>query len=203
MQRAVLDGMSLEQLKEEAARYQLSVVNDRARLIDSLMTHFEKNSPAMNFRKEHPSGVSTRGAQCPTAEGDETVRRMASALEKFTTTITTQMRQQQQVLQNMTQVLNKMYQNGPGPAQERNPATAPRVEAGQESELPRISPALSHSSLAMSHAHAVNLLASQIPEFNGSDEDNVRVWVQRVDRVARIHQVVTDDFRETVSDSRR
>lgn len=33
----------------------------------------------------------------------------------------------------------------------------------------------------------VQALASQIPEFAGHEEDNVRAWVCRVDKVAQVH----------------
>jgi len=46
MDRAHLDNYSLEELKREAHRYRLPIVNDRAALIDSIMNHFELNSPA-------------------------------------------------------------------------------------------------------------------------------------------------------------
>lgn len=41
-------------------------------------------------------------------------------------------------------------------------------------------------------AHAVNLLAPQIPKFSGTESENVQLWVERVDRVARIHRA-TDE----------
>lgn len=40
---------------------------------------------------------------------------------------------------------------------------------------------------SVSSAQAVNLLASQIPKFSGSESDNVRLWVQRIEKVAQIH----------------
>lgn len=41
-------------------------------------------------------------------------------------------------------------------------------------------------------AHAVNLLARQIPEFGGTEEENVQLWVQRVEKVSRIHKALED-----------
>lgn len=45
---------------------------------------------------------------------------------------------------------------------------------------------------AASLAHAVTLLASQIPDFNGTKEENVRLWVQKVNKVAQIHGALDD-----------
>lgn len=35
--------------------------------------------------------------------------------------------------------------------------------------------------------HAVNLLSSQVPEYGGSKDEDVRLWVQRVEDVSAIH----------------
>lgn len=53
-------------------------------------------------------------------------------------------------------------------------------EIPQEREQTTRSPAISTSS----PAQAVSLLAPQIPEFGGTDDENVQIWTQRVDRVA-------------------
>lgn len=48
-------------------------------------------------------------------------------------------------------------------------------------EMDRVrSPAINVSS----PAQAVSLLSPQIPDFGGTDEENVQVWTQRVDRVS-------------------
>jgi len=41
-------------------------------------------------------------------------------------------------------------------------------------------------------ANTVNHLALQIPEYGGSEEENVRLWIQRVDRVSQIHNAPDD-----------
>lgn len=43
-----------------------------------------------------------------------------------------------------------------------------------------------------SSANAVSLLASQIPEFSGAEEENVRLWIQRVEKVSQIHRSAKD-----------
>jgi len=44
----------------------------------------------------------------------------------------------------------------------------------------------------MSTPHAINMLASQISEFGGLENENVRLWIQRIEKVATIHQVSDD-----------
>lgn len=43
-----------------------------------------------------------------------------------------------------------------------------------------------------SPANAVTLLATQIPEFGGSENERVRIWVQRVEKVAQVHRAPDD-----------
>ncbi|KYQ51848.1 hypothetical protein ALC60_09049 [Trachymyrmex zeteki] len=38
-------------------------------------------------------------------------------------------------------------------------------------------------------AQAVNLLASQLPFFSGLEDENVVIWIEKVERVSRIHTV--------------
>lgn len=59
---------------------------------------------------------------------------------------------------------------------------------GREVEEPPRSPAISTSS----PAQAVSLLSPQILEFGGTDEENIQIWTQRVDRVAQVHQTSDD-----------
>lgn len=44
----------------------------------------------------------------------------------------------------------------------------------------------------MPTAQTVTLLAAQIPSFSGSDKENVELWVNKVERVARIHGVADE-----------
>jgi hypothetical protein len=66
MDRALLDNYSLEKLKREEYRhrYRLPIINDRDTLIDSIMSHFEHNSPAEDVQL----GARTRGQARPRKE---------------------------------------------------------------------------------------------------------------------------------------
>lgn len=45
---------------------------------------------------------------------------------------------------------------------------------------------------ATSRAHAVNLLATHIPEFNGTEDEDIDSWIQTIERVSMIHNVSED-----------
>lgn len=53
---------------------------------------------------------------------------------------------------------------------------------------------MSHCTIvgSASSAQAVTLLAPQIPEFTGTEEDNVQIWVSRVTKVVQIHGAPDD-----------
>lgn len=46
MDRAALEEATVEQLRKEAKRYRLPSTGDRAELIDSIMSHFERHGPS-------------------------------------------------------------------------------------------------------------------------------------------------------------
>jgi hypothetical protein len=41
-------------------------------------------------------------------------------------------------------------------------------------------------------AQAITLLASQIPSYGGTEEENVEFWLNKVDRVSRVHGISDD-----------
>jgi hypothetical protein len=49
MERAKLEASNLKELQAEAAKYQLPMSNDRAVLLESILTHFERNGPVADF----------------------------------------------------------------------------------------------------------------------------------------------------------
>jgi len=38
-------------------------------------------------------------------------------------------------------------------------------------------------------AQAVNFLASQLPTYSGQEEENIDLWIDKLERVSRIHEV--------------
>ncbi|XP_020295220.1 uncharacterized protein LOC109860510 [Pseudomyrmex gracilis] len=45
---------------------------------------------------------------------------------------------------------------------------------------------------SLAPAQAVKLLSSQIPDFKGSEDEDVSLWIENVEQVARIHGVSED-----------
>ncbi|KMQ89167.1 hypothetical protein RF55_11226 [Lasius niger] len=188
MERARLEALSLEELRQEALRYQLPVTasSDKNLLIEVIMSHLEQNSPFEEMmppaqRSRAPSGArSGKGSGQADLPGLSTMSPPAGeapgALEQIAVTLGIFLEQQRRM---MDEVRTFVQRGSPAPDE------APRPREREEAVRP---PAIS----ASSPAQAVSLLASQIPEYGGTDEENVQIWTQRVDRVAQIHRASDD-----------
>nr|XP_012217591.1 PREDICTED: protein Wnt-6-like [Linepithema humile] len=88
MDKATLEELTFIQLKEHARRYELPAVNDRRKLIASLLTYFENNSQLPELTGQEPTG----GASL-----DLPAERYFS-LETIADTMHQCMRQQQQMM---------------------------------------------------------------------------------------------------------
>lgn len=49
-----------------------------------------------------------------------------------------------------------------------------------------------HTTSTKISVNTVNLLASQLPEFSGKEDDDIELWIQKVERVAHIHGASQD-----------
>ena len=72
------------------------------------------------------------------------------------------------------------------PAQVRSTRVSPDINRP-------ISGSSNHSAFStVSTGQAVKLLSTQIPEFDGSEESDVELWIQKVEHIATIHRVSQD-----------
>ncbi|XP_026829817.1 uncharacterized protein LOC113563025 [Ooceraea biroi] len=176
MDRAAIDKMNFKQLKDAAANLDLSVSGSRVDYIDALVTYYERRDFATGAGPSRQEESPRQDAQPPTAS--DSSQQMMTTLTQFMTSMANQM-QQQQLMQQMLSVM--ATRNDGTTSVHSGPSNSSIPEPNQE--VPRQSSIGSSSA-----AHAVNLLAPQIPEFGGTDTENVRLWVQRIDRVSAIHR---------------
>jgi len=87
-----------------------------------------------------------------------------------------QMQQQQVMMQQMMVALtaNRNYTQA-----------SPSFQGSQDSGVSTHRPIAS----TVSPAQAVKLLASQLPNFGGIDEEDIDVWILKVESVVEIHEV--------------
>ncbi|CAL1687614.1 unnamed protein product [Lasius platythorax] len=186
-ERARLEAFSLEELRQEALRYQLPVMasSDKELLIEVIMSHLEQNSPFEEMmppaqRSRAQSVRSRKGSGQADLPGPSTMSAPAGeapgALERIAVTLGIFLEQQRWMMDEV-----RTFVRRDSPAPDETPKPREREEAVRP-------PAIS----ASSPAQAVSLLAPQILEYGGIDEENVQIWTQRVDRVAQIHRASDD-----------
>lgn len=161
------------------------------------MAYYEKQSTSKNI-SERASGSTT-----PTVTSQERSATVVSQTEtmvpagmlsQLISTLTLQMQQQHQ--QIMTQYQNfakKMMMT-----MNRGTTATPTPTGPNGSSEGMFPPSLSNASnnrrMAEGHSssNAVSVLASQISEYGGMENENVNMWIQRVDKIAEVHHASDD-----------
>ncbi|XP_025160298.1 uncharacterized protein LOC112589822 [Harpegnathos saltator] len=201
MNRNVLDGMTLKQLQEEAVKFRLPVSNDRERMIEQMMSHLERHGPMRDLLEPEESSRMGKDRQAAVTSAEEQrmeqqtegssqnmIGQVTDSLAKMQRLMQEQqqqfMLQQQNQFERLLLVLSNRrpeaglpteHQGGGRSTQNSTPSGSDGVVTGQnpiEMQQSQIS---------------VSTLASQIPEFGGTEEENAKIWIQRVDCVAAIH----------------
>jgi len=180
LDRAALEEATLERLQAEARRYRLPIGGERGELIDRILSHIERLGAQDAVLETHSGPGSEQSAEPEMTDGAEeplTAGTLRAALGEMTEL----MRQQQQSMQMLIQLMAN--QTGASPVALPVGAHTPVVvmEAGA-SPAPTERNSNSHIP-----GNSVSWLATQIPEFGGTDRDNVSTWVRRVDQVAGVH----------------
>lgn len=184
--------MSLDEVREEALRYHLTVTTstDRDKIIDAILDHLMRSSlpeelPLIKRMAAQKQRSRIESQTDPPGPSDQTTGpaldtpSQVRPLDHFAAMLGAFMEQQRQTLEEI-RALSRREASAPN--------NAPQEKEARESiESPR-SQAISTST----PAQAVSLLMPQIPEFGGTDDENVQIWTQRVDRVAQVHRAPND-----------
>lgn len=201
MDRASLERLTVEQLRQEAARYRLSSTGRKMELIETIIAHFEANSPVADLLGSAPgpeddgevAGPSRR-AESP--EQTDVLRQMVDTLQgvirrqdeeraEHRRCFEEQQRQFNRLLEVLTaQRVSEVQATGSGPA-------AKRPDPASSGSSSRTSPSRDPGAAGMSgwsNGSAIRAFASQIPEYAGREDDNVRSWVRRVEKIALVHR---------------
>ncbi|KYN22381.1 hypothetical protein ALC57_05223 [Trachymyrmex cornetzi] len=204
MNRSQLDKMTIDQLQVVAQGYNLPLCEDSKKLIDSIMTYLERKPqatqgiitgspsngtlPGPSSAKQQSSGVTT--IQTWQVSSD-VASLIATVVNPMHQDILEGQKRQQELLSKMLELLSNHHGTLANESSEGQP-----MQPMQEAVSPDgrgIPPSSQRTTLGtITSAHAVTLLATQIPTFGGSDSENVQLWVQRVEQVARIHDVQSD-----------
>jgi len=189
--RSRLERLTLDQLREEAQQLHLPTAGDRKCLTEAILLQMEK---ADSGNQEEHSAAG--GSEPPTSEVLQQVLTSVSGI------LQQQMeaqRKQEQFLENQQQQFTQLVQLLTRREEARTEAQNGSVRASDGNEplvmnRPSSSITAANEPLmgqrttgGMPSGNAVSWLASQVPEFGGTEEDNVQSWIRRVDRVAQVH----------------
>ncbi|XP_032690667.1 uncharacterized protein LOC116853637 [Odontomachus brunneus] len=194
------------QNEDEAINYNLPVSGDRSTLIDSIMSHLDRYGPVDDFLNSGDKVDASRVAEERSGNQRErlvTEKVFQRALVTLTQSMVQQqqrmqeqqrrfMQEQQNQFQQLVRVLTVERSRVPVTA-ENDGSSKPMTSSAAASrstppsDLPRVRQPITRPAEVPMTMISVQNLAPQIPEFAGTEADNVRSWIQRVDYVARIH----------------
>lgn len=206
MLRQRLENMSLEELKEEARLRGFRPLSDKNQCIEriitqasrielenqTLMDQTESSSAVNNFQVlTEPENIiqesqenSQSDSSLQTGSSEKTISQLYAMLseqlhsqQQQQMLIQQQMFQQNTIMQQMIATLNINRDN--------SHSSIPSL--GSQNCVQRSSDR--HFFSSISPAQAVKLLSSQLPEFGGTDDEDVEMWMQKVVNVSEIHQV--------------
>ncbi|KYN18146.1 hypothetical protein ALC57_09547, partial [Trachymyrmex cornetzi] len=195
MDRSRLDQLSFEELKNEALSYGLVPASSCEQLIDQIMSHLERNGPVNDFGIVSSDGTSSCNARA-TIQPQQSASDMPSA--RFSPPVADPSLQQifgffSELMKQQSDLM--LRQQSDFMQQVTNLVSATRIS----NINPQIVSSSDSSGAAVLNqrpvlasvpvAQAVNLLASQLPSFSGSEDENIDIWIEKVERVSRIHDV--------------
>jgi len=181
MSRAALEEATLERIQAEAKKYKIPVSDDKFDLIEKIMSHIERQEPQELWSDPQSEPRAEQGAN----EKKEPLT--ASTFRSTLNEVTKAMRQQQQSIQ-LVQLMTNQVASQPLVTSINSQSLNAEVESRVSS-----APTLSREAQPVRNlennipGNSVSWLATQIPEFGGTDKESVDTWVQRVDQIAGVH----------------
>ncbi|XP_020289682.1 uncharacterized protein LOC109857608 [Pseudomyrmex gracilis] len=184
--RTSLETATVERLQAEAKRFQLPTTGTRDELFERILSHLERVGPQdLMAESQGTLASSLPGDSGAGAELEEPLT--ANLLRSSLSEMTEVMRQQQQSIQMLIQHLTA--------------STAPRAQTSTNDFIPVVvadeSRAVARSPSSEGRSgrqtecnipgNAVSWLATQIPEYGGTEDQCIKNWVNRVDQVAAVH----------------
>ncbi|KYN07953.1 hypothetical protein ALC62_01072 [Cyphomyrmex costatus] len=180
MERDRLDSMTVDQLRRLAERNNIHTTADtHSALIDAIMAHLEQNVPTAEVGGSGATSVqSVVHSQNVASEKSKSVHK-ALVSSKPSTSSTEQMMeimnrclQQQELIFEQLRAITARNNGTPDDSSVRS--NAPTVE---QISVPSPQQEITHVAVlnSLPPANAVSILTRQIPEFGGSDEENVLV----------------------------
>lgn len=192
MEREKLEKLTVVQLKARARKERISSLGDKETLIANLLA-LPGGSGSLQDEESQTEDVEEDIAgtahQIQAGLGIQETAPMATHMEpnamaQILTAFTRQMQQQAEAINRLVESLNQPTRTTAVPVEEGMPSPRSQSDSSRGTRTSAIGSA--------TPAQAVTLLAPQIPEYKGTEEENVRRWIQRVEKVAQVHRAPDD-----------
>lgn len=201
MLRKQLDNYTQQALQEEVIKCGLPVPDTREKCIDAIMAHFERSNTigraesdrAINTFKE--AGTTKEDTPSPKTSGQQITQSAIpneASLPIYCSLLAEQIKQQQAQINNQQETMRQLLEalslrNGNQNARVNQPSMSQgdRLEDNFSILNVQQQPTLATTS----PAQAVQLLSSQIPDFSGSEDENVELWIKKIEKISQIHGV--------------
>lgn len=198
MDRAKLNKTSTDLLQKKARQLGLEVPLERTHLIEVLAEYFSKNpgekTPTSESEEQidrdlfaSTSEAATSWSHPPTAGRSEQYV-TAETLRGVVASFTAAMEKQQTRFFTMLQSLQPRTETAPATVPRpgaSSPSTGSEDVAGHSSTTRNSHPP--HRNGESFPGNSTTWIAAQIPEFGGTEEENIGIWVRRVEKIAQVH----------------
>ncbi|CAL1682461.1 unnamed protein product [Lasius platythorax] len=182
--RTRLQILTEEQLQEEANDLELNTEGPRERLLDRILDHYVRNTNLMEARVPEQSGDPPLIQIAATPEGSQASTQpvISGDMAQILLGIHQQIQAQSKLMEQLTRLMAQSpgtHQVGP-PTE--NPPQGETLLSGRSG-----SPGYSQSRLG--GGNTVKMISPQIPIFEGSEKDNIKKWLERVEYVGNLYEI--------------
>lgn len=173
--RTQLQNLTEEQLREEANDLELNTEGPRERLLDRILDHYVRNTNLMDARVPEQSGDPPLTQIATTPEGNQASTQpvISGDMAQILLGIHQQIQAQSKLMEQLTRLMAGMHQVGP-PTE--NPPQGETLLSGRSGSS-------GYSQSRLSGGNTVKMISPQIPIFEGSEKDNIKKWLERVEYV--------------------
>ena len=191
--------MSLEELQNEARVYGIDPANNREECLKQVMDHLEKYGPLADARRiflqnttqaDAPSRPATPQSFHTDLSGQEffTTRKDPPVTDTTINQLCTVMREQARLQHEMMLQLISTLSNNPG-LRLITPSQADPQPASQPQQSPQTRQRRLEEESPAATAQSTKFLASQIPVFGALEDEDVELWVEKIESVANMHNL--------------
>lgn len=190
MDRKELNSYTLAQLQQEARKFGIVIkLKKKEECVEAILQHLEENGPLLEMRNISNPQEAIGEAQSPgpSAQVFTKNRVQNNASDHFQTAKTDDMphfcSMMQESIQKQQEMINQLIT---ALTINQRPPQVQSQHFSAETTSRDTDPQERFSAMA---GNAVKFLSSQIPHFNGTEDENIKLWVEKIESVAQLHNL--------------